>query len=376
MNLTCGTSTGILAHPYIRRSGDDRGDDWDGDSARVYQHRRWHDRRGRFRKPVREQRRHFDTTDGLADRQRSFLSEESWAGQASWRLGRVHQLAGARDDKQRDRRQDEVNSLMPAAAPWSEWVPHAIDTIRDVGDRSVIESVRVRRPDHRERVFTSAFDGSKRFSIAAFPTERGQNPVCRSQSKNPGKLRWEIDPASGTNEWVIAGQARDWDRRGNGKFLSAPESMDPNELRGLVADWEPRWENAQEGRLAMAYDGKTGADGRESFLRTRKHDHVEVRRFGTFDRITVEDVPVGPATKEDARIWATAILVARSEADDAYVAPGDWRSGWSSAIEGTPLAEWAGEAPDPATLSEGNGRPLSVRTRWLLAAGADLEMEV
>ena len=227
----------------------------------------------------------------------------------------------------------------------------------------------------RDRVFTSAFDGSKRFSIAAFPAERGQNPVCRSHSKSPGKLRWEIDLALGTNEWTIGGHAGDWDRRGKGKFQSPPESMEPNELCGLVADWESQWERAQEGRLAMAYDGKAGRDGRESFLRSRRHDHVEVRRFGTFDKVTVEDVPVGPATKDDAHIWATAILVARCKTDDAYVSPYDWRSGWSSAIKGTPLAEWAGEAPDQTTLSEVNGRPLSARTRWLLAAGADLEME-
>ena len=125
--------------------------DWDRDSARAYRFERWHARRGRFRNPVREQRRRFDTADGLADRQRSFLREESWAGQVSWRLGRVHQLAGARDDKQRGRRQDEVDGLMPAVAPWSEWVPPAIDAIRDVGVRSVIESVRVPRPDHRVR---------------------------------------------------------------------------------------------------------------------------------------------------------------------------------------------------------------------------------
>ena len=146
-------------------------------------------------------------------------------------------------------------------------------------------------------------------------------------------------------------------------------------MHGLVADWESQWEQAQEGRLAMAYDGKAGRDGRESFLRSRRHDHVEVRRFGKFDKVTVEDVPVGPATKKDARIWATAILVARSEADGAYMTPDHWRTGWSTAIEGTPLAEWAGEAPDQTTLSEVNGRPLSARTRWLLAVGTDLEME-
>ena len=268
--------------------------------------------------------------------------------------------------------------LLVAFHPLFEsWV---LDFRRDSGDArdrdfDNLEPLPSGLSPNRDRVFTSAFDRSKRFSIAAFLAERGQNPVCRSHSKSPGKLRWEIDLASGTNEWTITGHAGDWDRRGKGKFQSALESIDPNELRGLVAEWEPRWEQAQEGRVAVAYDGKAGRDGRESFLRLRNYNRLRVRRFGTFDEGTVEDIPVGPATKDDARIWATAIVVARCKTDDAYVSPYDWRTGWSSAIKGTPLAEWAGEAPDQTTLSEVNGRPLSARTRWLLAAGADLEME-
>lgn len=83
--------------------------DWDLDSARAFQFARWLDQRGRFSKPVWEQRRRFQIADELAIRQRDFLREESWAKQVSWRLGRVHQLASARDDGQREQRQGEVD---------------------------------------------------------------------------------------------------------------------------------------------------------------------------------------------------------------------------------------------------------------------------
>ena len=126
--------------------------DWEPDSARTYQFAHWLTQRGRFTKPVREQRRRFQTADELAIRQRDFLREESWAKQVSWRLGRVHQLASARDDGQRERRQGEVDSLMPAVESYSKWVPLAIDAIRDVGVRSVIESFQVGRSDHRVRL--------------------------------------------------------------------------------------------------------------------------------------------------------------------------------------------------------------------------------
>ena len=136
--------------PYLPPDGLALGDR-DPDSARAYQFVRWLEQRGRFKKPVREQRRQFKTADELATRQRGFLREESWAKQVSWRLGRVHQLASARDERQSQRRQDEVDSLMPAVESYSKWVPLAIDAIRDVGVRSVIESFRVRRSNHRVR---------------------------------------------------------------------------------------------------------------------------------------------------------------------------------------------------------------------------------
>ena len=125
--------------------------DWEPDSARTYQFAHWLTQRGRFTKPVPEQRRRFQTAGELAIRQRDFLREESWAKQVSWRLGRVHQLASARDDGQREQRQGEVDSLMPAVDSYSKWVPLAIDAIRDVGVRSVIESLQVGRSDHRVR---------------------------------------------------------------------------------------------------------------------------------------------------------------------------------------------------------------------------------
>lgn len=125
--------------------------DWPVNSMQAFRFARWHDHRGTFRKPVREQRRRFPTARDLAIRQRAFLIEQSWAKQVSWRLGRVHQLSSARNDQQRIRRQEEVDELMPAMEPFATWVPPAIEAIRDVGVRSVIETFRVCRVDHGVR---------------------------------------------------------------------------------------------------------------------------------------------------------------------------------------------------------------------------------
>ena len=272
-----------------------------------------------------------------------------------------------------------VYRLLVASHPLFDGNHHVLDFIRVPGDGFDRDFDRCGplpswlRPKH-DRVFASVFERSRRFSVVKFPAEKGQAPVCRSEETVTGKLRWDIDLASGSNEWTIEGQVSGGWKKGGGKFRSAPESVEPDELADLFAGWEPRW-NPRTARVEMAYDGEIGPDGRESFRRSRKYEPRQVKNFGSFDEVEVRDVPVGPATKDDARTWATAILVARAEAGDGYMAPRDWRSEWVAVIEDTPLAEWAGDAPDPLRLSEVGGRPLAARTRWLLTASADLSME-
>lgn len=124
----------------------------DAESALARRQTWWTITFGKLHPPVREtRRRNYGLVEEVAVAQRTFLREQTWAAQIAWRLGRVHQLSSARNDRDREWRQAEVDLLMPAGPPFSEWVPQAIDAIRDVGVRSVIEALRVRRLDPRVR---------------------------------------------------------------------------------------------------------------------------------------------------------------------------------------------------------------------------------
>lgn len=122
-------------------------------SASDYRLTRWHDRFGAFARPIQDQRDLCRTAAELLAAQREFFAEQTWAKQVAWRIGRIHQLASARDEKQRDsrRRQAEVDALVPAASPHCDWVGRAIGELRDVGVRSVIETLRVPRMGHNVR---------------------------------------------------------------------------------------------------------------------------------------------------------------------------------------------------------------------------------
>ncbi len=228
----------------------------------------------------------------------------------------------------------------------------------------------LRVPKHK--VFASSLDHGRRFSIASCPSAKGQDPMCRGWDMDPARVKWEIDLLTGANKWVIEGAVGPSDNPR--PFRSMPEAIEPAELAGLFASWEPRW-NQRSGRVLMAYDGRVNADGRESFARNWRYKSVEAGRFGAWTDVDVEGVPVGPKTAADAREWATAILVGRTEAAGAFVTPSKLASEWAEATEGTPLEGRAGQAPDPTQVAKVNNKVIPERTRWLLAATADIGLD-
>lgn len=224
----------------------------------------------------------------------------------------------------------------------------------------------------RERMFVSAFDPNLRFGLAADSAAGNRQDPRRIERMPAATLRWNIDLESGENEWTVEGriQGDRWPR--SGAFRSAAESAPRSELTGLFAQWEPRW-NAGRRLVAMEYDGGVGPDGQEPFLRKFEYGPRRVGRFGEFPNVAVREVPVGPAGRADAHVWAAAIAVARVTSRNRYVTRDSWRSEWSNVILDTPLAEWAGTAPDPATLAAARGGAGAARTKWLLAAAIDLD---
>lgn len=119
--------------------------------AHEFRHAHWVTSKGRLEPPVRVRRGepHRDVAS-LLDAEREFFREQTWAKQIAWRLGRVHQLGNAKNASDREARQEEIERLLPVA-PGVQWVASAVDAIRDVGVRSVIEALRVPRTEHRVR---------------------------------------------------------------------------------------------------------------------------------------------------------------------------------------------------------------------------------
>ncbi|MDW8363125.1 MAG: AAA domain-containing protein [Myxococcales bacterium] len=126
--------------------------------ATRFRFRHWSEMAGRFERPIRDGKEQRANVRELMAAQQKFLASETWAAQVAWRLVRIHQLATARTPGARDRRQAEIDALMPAEPRWA-WVRKAVGDLRDVGIRSVIEALRVGRPDHGARGSSALTDG-------------------------------------------------------------------------------------------------------------------------------------------------------------------------------------------------------------------------
>lgn len=119
--------------------------------AHAFRHNHWVTAKGYFEKPIEARRGQvYRDITSLRDAVREFFREQTWAKQIAWRLGRVHQLGNATNASDREDRQEEIERLLPIASGAS-WVASAVDAIRDVGVRSVIEALRVPRTEHRVR---------------------------------------------------------------------------------------------------------------------------------------------------------------------------------------------------------------------------------
>lgn len=221
------------------------------------------------------------------------------------------------------------------------------------------------------QIWTSGFEDKQQFTIARFPTSADKVAYCREEALSPARLVWEMDLATGKNQVHVEGEVVG--NEGAIPFRTADTSVPEPEVASLFASWETRW-SAAASRVLIPYDGAADLDGHDTFVRSLTYRGVQAGAHGKFDTATVDGVPVGPRSAAEARVWATALALARTDSAGNYVSPDAWTRDWTAAIAGTPLEATAGTSPDVSTLLE-QQTTLSPRLRWLLAAGTDLTME-
>ena len=212
-----------------------------------------------------------------------------------------------------------------------------------------------------------------RFAVRRLLGARKEPPKGRIEAAaGRASLRWVLDLVSGDNERVLEGSLKLGATET--PFRVALPSLPTPDVQGLIGRWDPAWDGVR-GLRAMTFDGhaKAGFDG---FLRNLEFSSVVVPGEGTFQRVTVAQVPVGPVDGPAAQSWAEVLHRDRLIGAPGYVTEDVVDAEFEAVVKATPLAPLA---PTPPPLDElldalaAAGTKESRAAWWRVAAPADLD---
>jgi hypothetical protein len=231
-------------------------------------------------------------------------------------------------------------------------------------------------PD-RGKVFCSVVDKKERFMVRDLPTSHGQTGGVMGTTNATCRLRWTLDFDQERDQWRLDGMIEAPQGKGNHPMRPMqhePES-DGLDLWGLVASWATgplaafgRWQ-ASEQRLAVSFRG-LAEDEQDRFRKTLPLGRVEVPGKGVYEDVTLEEMPVGPATAQDAQQWAMARLERWLTDPPSYRSRAEVRAAFADLTEDTPLERFSPTLPPHEELLS-KAAPDPERF-WSLAAPVDL----
>jgi len=231
-------------------------------------------------------------------------------------------------------------------------------------------------PD-RGKVFRSVLDGKERFMVRDLPTNHGQPGALLGDTRATCRLRWTLDFDQTRDQWQLDGMIDA--PQGNGTHAMRPIQHEPEsdglDLWNLASMWATgplssvgHWQ-ANERRLAVTFDGLMEGE-LDTFRKTLALRRVEIPGKGVYENITLEDVPVGPASAQDAQRWAMARFDRHLSAKPGYRSRAEVREQFAQLTEDTPLEPFAPTLPShDDLLTQATKDP---ERFWSLAAPVDL----
>jgi hypothetical protein len=225
----------------------------------------------------------------------------------------------------------------------------------------------------RRRVFSSVVSPKDRFEVRALlPNDTAPVGLSRATEARC-EVRWTLEFTDRREQWSLHG-AVDGHEHAARPIQPVPE-LAGVDLDGLLVDWAHgplagfgRW-MPDARRLARRFDGLSEME-QEHFVQRLTLPEVEARGRGRWKDVTLEDVPIAPATQDDATRWAAARLDRRLRAKPQYRTRDAVRGLFAELTEATPLASMLPTLrPHDALLEQYAEEP---EVFWSLAAPVDL----
>ncbi len=219
-------------------------------------------------------------------------------------------------------------------------------------------------------VFRSVLNPKQRFVVRDLPTNNGHTAVVRLAANASCRLRWTLDFETEQNAWQLDGSI-------DAQTITHDAEHEDLDLWSLAAAWGTgplasmgRWDPHKR-RLGVAFGG-LGDDEQDRFIKTVELPRVEIPGKGGYDDVTLEDVPIGPATAIDAQRWAMARFDRRLLAAPRYRSRDAIRELFVALTQGTALAAHAPILPSHERCIGGDLYARQPEVFWNLAAPVDL----
>lgn len=227
------------------------------------------------------------------------------------------------------------------------------------------------------KLFCSVLDGKERFLVRDLPTNHGQ-PGCLSKDTHATcRLHWTLDFDQEASYWQIDGTIDV--PTGNSKHAMRPMQHEPEpddiDLWKVAEAWARgplstfgRW-HPKERRLAVAIEGLSESEI-AGFQKTFVLRRVEIPGKGGYENVTLEGVPVGPVSADDAQKWAMRLFERDLADSPSYRSRAEVRTRFADLTEDTPLEDFGVTLPAHDELLR---KAAEDRARfWALAAAVDL----
>lgn len=231
-------------------------------------------------------------------------------------------------------------------------------------------------PD-RGKVFRSVLDGMERFMVRDLPTNHGHPGAIAIDTRANCKLRWTLDFDHQRDQWQLDGIIEH--HQDNGKYTMRPMHHEPEsdglDLWNLAENWATgpfasfgRWQ-ASDRRLYVTFEGLNVGEIK-TFRKTLSLSQVEIPGKGVYENVTLEDVPIAPASSQDAHRWAMARFDHHFSEKPGYRSRAEVREQFAQLTEDTPLEPFEPTLPSHKDLLAQVEKDLD--RYWSLAAPVDL----
>jgi hypothetical protein len=224
----------------------------------------------------------------------------------------------------------------------------------------------------RGRIFASVVDPHNRFVLRSFPSNHGMAGALPRTTNAQCRVRWLLDWQHGVSEVRLEGAIDT--SLGSRAIKFEPEQVDIDLWR-LMDSWahgvlrpHGQW-SARSRWLAVTFADLSVAE-QESFTKELVIGDVEVPGFGHWSDVRLSEVPIGPATADDAATWAMRRLDRVLRDTETPLTRAEVRQHYAKVTESTPLASGQPTLPSHHTLLEEYRD--SPEVYWRLAAAVDL----